>query len=458
MNAAQLSNLAFIGLTIISYLTIALGVYLAWQALDKRSWILAMGLVIPFTALTQFPTREGYLGSIAALLSGLSIRIFPGLLLLFFVIQTLKKFKDSLVFQRFIWIAVIGLLAGIVSWQSQDFGIAAAITAFLVIALAGSSQFIDLKSTLSYSAGLITGFSTYPAIAAMSGNSIDFSYFLFFARQFGSGFGAERIRTLGPVVVILPLIVLLVVAHGTYLYKSKQNNSASSMNYYNSLIGFAFSVWSFAGFTYFLNRSYASGQMQILFLSIAISLAALVGIALKSSDFELPTEFLFTQSARNKKNFFWVLPLALIFSLPLATTLLSPNPSVEIARISGGSETPRWPKPSVVASIADTKVASEFAKSNNLKIGFFGASAAYVEMETGVKSLSILNSPFDLAMSQQTVRVSCEHLAEINPDVIVVSDEGAALFQFEGKTLCNIYVQRDIPGVRSGHFAVRVRQ
>ena len=458
MNAAQLSNLAFIGLTIISYLTIALGVYLAWQAIDKRSWILAMGLVIPFTALTQFPTREGYLGSIAALLSGLSIRIFPGLLLLFFVIQTLKKFKDSLVFQRFIWIAVIGLLAGIVSWQSQDFGIAAAITAFLVIALAGSSQLIDLKSMLSYSAGLIIGFSTYPAIAAISGNSIDFSYFLFFARQFGSGFGAERIRTLGPVVVILPLIVLLVVAHGTYLYKSKQNNSASSMNYYNSLIGFAFSVWSFAGFTYFLNRSYASGQMQILFLSIAISLAALVGIALKSLDFELPTEFLFTQSARNSKNFFWVLPLALIFSLPLATTLLSPNPSVEIARISEGSVTPRWPKPSVVASIADTKVASEFAKLNNLKIGFFGASAAYVEMETGVKSLSILNSPFDLAMSQQTVRVSCEHLAEINPDVIVVSDEGAALFQFEGKTLCNIYVQRDIPGVRSGHFAVRVRQ
>ena len=95
LNAAQLSNLAIVGLTIISYATIALGVYLAWQALDKRSWILAIGLIVPFTALTQFPTREGYLGSISALLSGLSIRVFPGLLLLFAVVRTLKSIRAA---------------------------------------------------------------------------------------------------------------------------------------------------------------------------------------------------------------------------------------------------------------------------------------------------------------------------------------------------------------------------
>ncbi len=458
MDAAQLSNVAFVGLTTISYLTIALGIYLAWQALDKRSWILSIGLIVPFTALTQFPTREGYLGSIAALLSGLSIRVFPGLLLLFVLIQVLKKFKDSFVLQRFIWISIIGFMGGLVSWQSQDFGIAASITAFLVIALAGSTQLIDLKSTLSYIAGFTPGFSLYPIIAALSGNSVDFSYFLFFARQFGSGFGAERIRTLGPVVIILPLIVLLVVAHGSYLYKAKQNNSTSSSNYHNSLIGFAFSVWSFAGFTYFLNRSYASGQMQVLFLSIAVSLAALIGITIKSPELELPRTFLFSKDSRKSKDFIWVLPIALIFSLPLSTILLSPNPKVEMARINEGSVTPRWPKQTVLASIVDARVASDYAKTNKLSIGFFGASAAYVEKETGVQSLSILNSPFDLAMSQQTIQVSCEYLAKINPDVIVASDEGAALFQFEGKTLCNTYVQRDIPGVRSGHFAVRVGQ
>lgn len=458
MNASQLSNLAFIGLTIISFLTIGLGAYLAWLALDKRSWILAIGLIVPFTALTQFPNREGYLGSIAALLSGLSIRIFPGLLLLLVLIQILRIYKEKFSVQRYLWISIIGFLAGIVSWQSQDFGIAAAITAFLVIALAGSSQIVDIKSTISYLSGLIMGFSVYPLVAAISGYSVDFGYFLFFARQFGSGFGAERIRTLGPVIIILPLIVLLFVSHGIYLYKSKAKNSLSSLNYHNSLIGFSFSVWSFAGFTYFLNRSYASGQMQVLFLPIAISLAALIGILLKSPEIEYPRKFLYSNEARKNKNFFWVLPMALIFSLPLASILLTPNPKVEMSRINEGSVTPRWPKATVLASVSDARAALQYAKTNNLSIGFFGASAAFVEKETGVRSLSILNSPFDLAMSSDTVRVSCDYLAKINPDVIVASDEGAALFQFEGKTLCNTYVQRDIPGVRSGHFAVRVGQ
>jgi hypothetical protein len=458
MDAAQISNLALVGLTFLSYFTMALGVFVAWQALDKRSWILAIGLVIPFTALTQFPNREGYLGSIAALLSGLSIRVFPGLLLLFAVIQTLKKFRGRITLARFVWLFLTGSLAGLVSWQSQDFGIAAAITAFLVIALAGSSKLIDLKSTFSFSLGFIPGFSVYPIAAAISGHGIDFSYFLFFARQFGSGFGAERMRTLGPVVIILPLIVLLVVTHGIYLYKSKIENPDGRDNYLNSLIGFSFSVWSFAGFTYYLNRSYASGQMQVLFLSIAISLAALIGIALKTPELELPSGVLFSKKSLQSKNIYWVLPMALVFSLPIASLLLSPNPKVEMARIDQGSVTPRWPKATVLASVVDAKIASEYAKTNNLKIGFFGASAAYVQKDTGVQSLSILNSPFDLAMSQQTVQVSCEYLAKINPDVIVASDEGAALFQFEGKTLCNKYIQRDIPGVRSGHFAFRVGQ
>lgn len=59
-------------------------------------------------------------------------------------------------------------------------------------------------------------------------------------------------------------------------------------------------------------------------------------------------------------------------------------------------------------------------------------------------------------MSKQTAQTSCEYIFKINPDVIVVSDEGANLFQFEGKTLCNAYIQQDAPGVRPGHFAVKV--
>lgn len=461
MNASQISDVIFLTLTALSFITLILGVFIAWNAIDRRSIALAIGLVIPFTALTQFPTREGYLGSIAALLSGLSIRIFPGLVLIGLLILLLRMKSEGSATRRTIAFLAFGFLSGVITWQSQDFGIAAVVTSFLVIAYASSSRFIEIKNTAIAFIGFIPGFALYPIIAGAAGKAIDFKYFLFFARQFGSGFGAERIRTPGPVLYILPLIVLLVVVHGIYVYRSKKSSSESGDYSLNALIGFAFGLWSFFGFTYYLNRSYASGQMQILFLPIAISLAAFVGILVKDPVRTLvfgnfQKGFLFSPRAMKDKNFAWVIPLLLIISIPFASLLLTPNPSVEMKRIDEAKTAPRWPKPTILASIADAKIAATYAKEKGLTIGFFGASSYYVEKETGVQSLSILNSPFDLFMSKTTAQTSCDYIYKINPDVIVASDEGAALFQFEGKTLCNTYIQQDVPGVRSGHFAVKV--
>lgn len=461
MDSVQISNFALLSLTFLSFIALIIGVFIAWRAIDRKSIALATGLVIPFTCLTQFPTREGYLGSIAALVSGLSIRILPGLALIALLIFLLRKNAVSSITKRAVAFLIFGFIAGVITWQSQDFGIAAVVTSFIVIAFAGSSRYVEIKTTLFALIGYLPGFALYPIVAAAAGKSIDFKFFLFFARQFGSGFGAERIRTPGPVLYILPLIVLLVVVHGIYIVKSKKRTEASGDYSLNSLIGFSFALWSLFGFTYYLNRSYASGQMQVLFLPLTISLAAFIGILMKdpvkSLVFgNLQKGFLFSSKSIKEKNFVWVLPLLLIISIPFASLLLTPNPSIEMKRINEAQTTPRWPKPTVLASVADAKVAAAYAKAQGLSIGFFGASSYYVEKESGVQSLSILNSPFDLFMSKQTAQTSCEYIFKINPDVIVVSDEGANLFQFEGKTLCNAYIQQDAPGVRPGHFAVKV--
>ena len=461
MNAAQISNLALMSLTFLSFITMIIGVFIAWQAIDRRSIALAVGLVIPFTALTQFPTREGFLGSIAALLSGLSIRVFPGLVLLGLLILLIRKTAGSSTVKRAVAFLVFGFLSGIITWQSQDFGIAAVVTAYIVIAIASSVRYVEIKTTIFALIGYLPGFALYPIIAGAAGKSVNFKYFLFFARQFGSGFGAERMRTPGPVLFILPLLVLLVVVHGIYIFRSKKITAESGDYSLNSLIGFTFGLWSLFGFTYYLNRSYASGQMQVLFLPLTISLAAFIGILIKDPIRtlvfgNLQKGFLFSPRSIKEKNFAWVLPLLLIISIPFASLLLTPNPSVEMKRINDAKTTPRWPKPTVLASVADTKIAAAYAKEKGLSIGFFGASSYYVEKETGVKSLSILNSPFDLFMSKQTAQTSCDYIFKMNPDVIIVSDEGANLFQFEGKTLCNTYIQQDVPGVRAGHFAVKV--
>jgi len=461
MNANQISQISLISLSVLSIVALVLGVFIAWIAIDRRSIFLATGLVIPFTCLTQFPHREGFLGSIATLLSGLPIRILPGLVIIGLVIWLIRKSLTMKNGIRRISYLGFGYLSALVTWQSQDFGVAAVVTCYLVLAFAGTRKFIDLKPIGISLIGFIPGFFTYPVIAAIAGKSVRMSYFLFFSRQFGSGFGSERIRTPGPVLVILPLIVLLIVIHGIYIFKSKKSTSDVGDYSLNSLIGFSFSLWCLFGFTYYLNRSYASGQMQVLFLPLTISLAALVGILSKepisSSVFgNHRSGFLLSPKQIKDRNFPWVFPLLLIISLPFASLLLTPNPTIEMKRLNQTDTALGWPKPTITASVADAKAAAAYAKANNLSIAFFGASSDFVQLESGVKSASIFNSPFDLTIGQKAAQTACDYIYKINPDVLVVSDEGAALFQFTGKTLCNVYIQRDVPGVRSGHFAVKV--
>lgn len=440
-----------------TFAAIAIGVILVRQTLPSKAIVPAILLVVPFTAVTQFPIREGFMGSIASLLSGLSIRILPGVLLFALVLWVVTSPRMVGNKSRIAFF-ILGIVTGWTMWSSQDFGIAATVTTFIILSIIPFRKGISKVNSLIFLAsGFIPGFLTYQVISLAAGKSINYDYFAFFARQFGSGFGAENMRTPGPVLVILPLIIALAVAH-LLLLRISQNLEAeiSSRIYSNSVLGLLFASWSTLGFSYYLNRSYASGQMQILFLPIAISLGTLVGSLLYLRQKEDRTSQEFSSWALVSTKARHSLVVTLVISLPLSTLLLLPNPSIELDRINQGNASPRWPKPTITASISDARAGLNFARANNATIAFFGASSNYVSDATGIESAAILNSPFDLYMSQETVTVTCEYLEVVKPDYLILSDEGAALFQFENQTLCGTYAFADISGVRSGRAAKRI--
>lgn len=451
------AELILLLMVIVTLLCLVIGILLVRLTHPQKSLIPAILIVIPFTAVTQFPTREGYMGSIASLLSGLSIRIFPGLLLFSFALWVLTSTQLNAKNSRYAHF-VLGMISGWTMWSSQDFGIAATITTFVIISIIPLRSGIKkIASLFSLTVGFVTGFFTYHLISILTGHSLNYDYFAFFARQFGSGFGAENMRTPGPVLVILPLIIALAVAHLHVIRISQSIEPEFSARLYsNGVIGLLFSSWSTLGFSYYLNRSYASGQMQILFLPISIALGALIGslLLLREKENRSPVEISMRNLTQSKLRHSLV--FTMIAALPLATVISLPNPSIELDRISQGAQSPRWPKPTITAAIADAKAGIEFAKKNGVSIAYFGASSNYVSDATGIKSAAILNSPFDLYMSQDTVRVTCQYLESLKPQYLVLGDEGAALFQFENKTLCGTYAFFDIDGVRSGRAAKRI--
>ena len=453
----EVSQVILVMMFIACLIALSVGIILVRQSLPSRALVPAILLVIPFTSVTQFPIREGFMGSIASLLSGLSIRILPGVLLfalaLWFITSNRINRKNQIPY-----FAVLGVVSGWTIWSSQDFGIAATVTLFVILSVVPLKPELSKTKVLSaLTVGFVPGFLTFQVTSALAGHKIDYDYFAFFARQFGSGFGSENMRTPGPLLVILPLIIALAVSHLYIMRLSMSSNSDISEKLYsNSILGLLFASWSTLGFSYYLNRSYASGQMQILFLPISISLGALIGsiLYLKSKESESLqiNRVNVLQSFKLKHTTVFTL----ISALPLSTLLLLPNPNTELDRINVGANSPRWPKQTILASIQDAKAGMDFASRNQVTLGFFGASSNYVSDATGITSVSILNSPFDLYMSQDTVTTACKYLEEVRPDYLVLSDEGAALFQFENKTLCGTYQFFDIDGVRSGRAAKRI--
>jgi hypothetical protein len=249
MSSDQLSSTIFFILFLLSLLSLALATYFSWLALGRRSLILAIALTIPLAAVTQFPIRRGYEGSISALFSAVPIRIFSGILVLGTLILMLERIKSLPFLKRCFFLCLFGNLLGISAWQSQDFGIAAVATSFIIVLVSGSERLFDFKSLIPVFVGFFLGFAYYPIIAFLNGHPVNFAYYGFFVRQIGNNFGAEAIRTPGPILVVLTLLVLLVVIHGRFYLGKRDLGLALESFRLSSLIGLTFAIWSLLSFT-----------------------------------------------------------------------------------------------------------------------------------------------------------------------------------------------------------------
>jgi hypothetical protein len=91
LSADSLVTLSLYMMNVGVILSIAIGVWLVFKAMNKRSLALAVLLVIPFTSAAQFPYRKVYSGTIYSLYSQLPIRLLPGIILGYFLIKILEK-------------------------------------------------------------------------------------------------------------------------------------------------------------------------------------------------------------------------------------------------------------------------------------------------------------------------------------------------------------------------------
>jgi hypothetical protein len=417
-------------------LAVFIGIWLTFKSMGSKSLSLAIILTVPFTSIAQFPGRESFSGSIFSTPTQVPVRILPGLIVGWLLIAAVFTDKTK---QRKICASAGYFLAGLSLWLNTDFGLALLLSVSLFTLIqANKSKDIALSSIF-----IVVGFLSYPFTLITAGKDFQWNDFATFIRQFGGGFGSEPIQTPGPVLFILPMIVSTFYASTLALLRSKFGRLVLTSEQNRALVTSSFfSSWALIGFAYYLNRSYASGQMQILFLPLAIAMASLFYYLQTEGEGKNTIILRSLFQSKNWKNRVEVskslshVLLAIMMSLPIATVIAFPMPNVEVKRLVSAPQDHKWPLMKNESAFKDIeKILSipEVAES----VAYFGSSSNYVKMKFGIDSTSVFNSPFDLFMSQKMVNKGCEYVLASRKRFLVVNDTGATVAQnFQNGRLC----------------------
>jgi hypothetical protein len=456
LNTNQLVELSLVLMSLAFIATLILAVVIVRACLPNRSIYIATALVVPFTCVVPFPGRIGYRGSIAEFHSAIPVRIFPGVVIIGLICWSLLQSNLSVTKSKNA-MTYVGLACGLVLWHSQDFGIALVVSIFVGLLLLKFLSILKTKYIVFYWAiGVLFGFTIYPVTSLALGKEVKISDYGFFLQRAGGGFGSEPIQTPGPVLLILPLIIAVLVCCVWILKLSNRFPSSERRGLqFSGATGLFFSLWTITAFPYYVNRSFAADMLQTFLLPVAIAFGALVGaiLIIEKQVRKAGSEFLvFTGSRFFQRQGLSLWPFSLIVSLFFASILLTPNPQVELERFAGKVPQTTWSLSSMKSSIDDSNAAVAYAKSARSTVGFVGLLGNYVQLVSGIDSVSIFSSPDDIEATAKARAVFCQHLLSLGMEYLVLGETGPELLNyFPDNILCGKYAITEIPGVRVGH-------
>lgn len=433
------TNFIVLLLTILGYISIILMILiskLAWPKLPLQIVLLA---TIPFCTITPGWNRISFIGPASTLLSGPPIRIFGGMVIGIITLFISRRLLTSKTPK--ISLFSLGTLCSIVIWNNLDFGLAATLASFIVISFCGFiSDYRNKLAFLIHIAGQVFGHVVILLSLSYLNLLPNWNYFGWFARQFAGGFGSVTIEMLGPVNLAFPLIIGSSVIGFYYLFSKSRDNiqiktNQSDVNITAGITASYFGLFCTFALPYYVNRSYHSGQMSVLYIPLATALIAICSLFINDG--------LNYKSTTLRKLF-----PSLIVSFMIASSFLIPNPNIELNRLSGNNPITQYPRISVTKAINQIPLAQQYANETNKTISYYGESENYVKALTGIQTASIFNTPLDIFNSQNFVKLNCDYLNSNGTDLLVLSSDAENAFAWPDGSLCEgLYTKVPIPNI-----------
>jgi len=415
-----------ITLTITAFISLLVAIYISASFLKgiKNRWLIAAAIIIPLTSVTAGWGRASFVGPPTTLLSGPAIRVFCGMVLAISLLFFINLKNSENVKKSNLKIAALGIIAGIESLINFDFGLAAALALFLTIILLSSNKIEFIKSSLAYGVAFISSWTLVIGILIATGNSPKSDLFAWFIRQFGGGFGSVTISYPGPVMFALPTIFTIMIYSlvVTWKYLRSERTETENFNLKISIFTFYFSAWCFFSTPYYLNRSYHSGQMSTLYLPLSVAITGVFALYIRNKGFTF-------------KNFHSFVP-ALVIAVSIGSIWISPNPNIEIKRIQGKNPDGNLPRPEISQIIKN----QENIKSEMKEFGefaYFGEEGNIIESATKIKSANIFNNPLDMFQSDNSIKLQCDFLNQLNYNYLLLSTTATGAFAWNDGSLCD---------------------
>jgi hypothetical protein len=446
MSAVALAQLALVVLSALGLLAVALGVLIAYRSMASPSFWIAAGLVVPITCVTvyHFAAPESSVGSH---LQFLAYRLFPAMLLSLLGIEELARQRRGLC--RTWHVPALGALAGLIIWNTLDFGLFVTVAYSVVLAI-GLRQATRWKLSALWCVGLLAGLAAYPLVCLFAMRPVNLAYFGLFARAFENGFFAAPIQVLGPVLVVLPLLIASSVVGLYLLWRRRDYSHALSASSDRTVITLALiGTWGTFGFLYYLDRSFAS-ELQVLLLPCGVCLVALLSLGMQERDHLLRLQS--HERGATMRVSLCLLPVALAVSLGFGSLLQSPNPVLVVQDLAN-------PTPNLINSF-DAQVlyigyvtdAKAYASGHDGSLGYFSDNGNFVQLWTGVPNLNLYDEPEQGAAGDTLRSDECRYLRAHATKFLVVSLGDLPVIR---RYLCGLYTP--VKGEDSGLVFARTK-
>ena len=386
-----------------------------------------------------FYNRIGSGGTIPSLLSNYPIRLFP-----FFIIFVILKFGYSfenkeikIVKRKFVALAFF--LAGLNLYNNFEFGVATILSITSLILLI---EFIKLKKLninqkVLYLFALFLGIIFIPFLYYLNGYQFNFNYLGYFVRSFVSSNAlGVKIAIPGPSLFLLPLMFSTFISHIKIINNTNSEFENYNLIQRNSFIGISIGLISIFGLPYYINTSYAAGQLQFFLLLISLNFCIFLGSVITLKKFNILLNV--KNSNLNEKI------LIFIIAIFIASTVISSTPFREIQRLSNNTEMQSWPDyetNNIFSEILEIKSMSPYKK-----VGYLGSYSRVVGYHTETHPLSLVSGVDNVNINgkfqfqHELYKVSCDEIFKLNIDYVVVDRVAFYNLALDQNYLCEKYV------------------